>query len=86
MVFNIDESIIEEDPISSSDSEGDNPSVAPRPIDRRLEEVGRCASGSMGTSSTSTHTTGSAAPMAGTGSVRKVLRVPSKLIVKRAKM
>jgi len=73
VVFNIDESIIEEDPISSSDSKGDNPSVAPRPVDRRLEEVGRCASGSMGTSSTSTHTTSSAAPTTGTGPVHKVL-------------
>ena len=61
------------------------PSVAPRPADGRSEEVGHSVSVFVGTSSTSTHTTSSAAPMAGTGSVHKVLRVPSKLIVKRAK-
>ena len=61
------------------------PLVAPRPADGRSEEVGRNASGSIGTSSTSTHASSSAAPMTGTGPVHRVLRVPSKLIVKRVK-
>ena len=61
------------------------PSVSPRPADGKSKEVGRCASGSMGTSSTSTHTTSTTVPSTGTGPVRKVLRVPSRLIMKRAK-
>jgi hypothetical protein len=33
VIFDIDEPIIEEDPISLSDSEEDSPAVAPRPTD-----------------------------------------------------
>ena len=62
------------------------PSVAPRPADGRSEEVGHSVSVFVGTSSTSTHTTSLAAPTTGTGPVRKVLRVPPRLIVRRAKM
>ncbi|KAG2556643.1 hypothetical protein PVAP13_8NG185900 [Panicum virgatum] len=96
-----DAPIIEEDPLTSSDESlgdggrqprgRDNPSCesreerVPAPSSAPGAIVGQDTSGTAGTPSTSTPAPSPTPPATSTGPMRRVLQVPRKLIVKRAK-
>jgi len=82
-----DETLIEDNPLSSSDSEDGNSSRFIRKMRPCAgASLGPSTSGEAGASSIPSPSPSPTAPTTSSGPVRKVLRVPSKLVVKRAEV